>query len=198
MDNFEIPIMIFLNTAWMKHYRGITSDDRPMHGGEYVNENESGSEILNFLPFNGDLYGYVQPPRGGGSNPRGVIKIERLGAGWLDDNISGILVVWVARSDALGSVIVGWYKDATVYRAVQAPPASSNRLYEGDEIEYYVKTKEKNGILLPVKERIFQIPRGRGWMGQANTWYADQEDNRIFRSKVANYIDEYSSVIKQP
>ena len=193
MINFDIPEMIFLNTAWMKHYRGITKDDRPMHGGEYIKDNVFGSEIFNFLPYNGDLYGYVQPPRGGNAHPRGVINIERLGAGWLDDWIGGILVVWVARSEALGSVIVGWYKDATVYREVQPAPVHSNRLYDGEELDYYIKTKEANGVLLPIKNRTFQIPRGRGGMGQANTWYADQENNEIFKSKVVEYIENYAN-----
>ncbi|MFH1542896.1 MAG: hypothetical protein ABIE84_07410 [bacterium] len=190
MENLEMPQMIFLNTAWMTDYRGITREDGPMHGGEYITENEFGSEIFNFLPFEGYLYGYVQPPRGGGSNPRGIINIERMGASWLDESLNGILVIWVARSESLGSVIVGWYKDATVFGEVQAPPANSNRIYDGEGVEYYVKTKAENGFLIPASERKFKIPRGKGWMGQANTWYADQDTHGQFKRDVLKYIEK--------
>ena len=97
----------------------------------------------------------------------------------------------MARSDNLGSVIIGWYKDATVFRDLQKPPDNSNRRYKGEEVEYYVKAKEENCLLLPVDERTFEIPRGRGWMGQANTWYADQEDKGTFKSKVVNFIEKH-------
>lgn len=60
--------MIFCNTAWMRHFRGVTKQDQPIGGG---GDGVKDGEVNNFRPFHGRLYGYVAaigriegPPQG--------------------------------------------------------------------------------------------------------------------------------------
>lgn len=171
--------MIFLNIGWMKDYQGLKSD-KIIGGGEFVKKYKYGHEIFNFSPFKGYMYGYVQPIHS--------INIERLGADKKDEFIDGILAVWVSKSPLGGTKIVGWYKNATIYRKHQLAPQNSNRRYKDHELGYFVKAREKDFVLLPIDERNFDIPRGEAGMGQSNVWYADKRDPSSFKQKVLNFI----------
>ena len=118
----------------------------------------------------------------------GSIRVERLGASPRDDSIDGILVVWVAKSPSDGTVVIGWFRNATVYRARQIPPEGSGRKREGrHEWGYRIKAKEENCRLLPIEHRILGVPRGgKGAKGQSNVWYA--EGNDAFRQRVQEFI----------
>ena len=127
--------MIFLNIGWMENYQGL-GDDSIAGGGSFVQRyNESRDadscppcEIRNFQPYEGYMYGFVRVT---GRIAACSIRIERLGASRSDDFIDGVLVVWVAKSPSDGTVIVGWFKNATVYRDCQLPPEGSGRKREG-------------------------------------------------------------------
>ncbi len=107
----------------MERYQGI-AEDKAMHGGRYVEERGYGGEIFNFQPFGDKMYGFVEA----GWNPLKCINIARLGAPRSAPAISGILVIWVAKqSYGKKTLVVGWYKDATVYKERQKPPVGSNR-----------------------------------------------------------------------
>ena len=101
--------MIFLNIGWMSRYAGVRGD--PISGGQkYLARHGYGHEMLNFKPYAGKMYGTAPVPHG-------TIRLEKLGAPKGADSVDRVLVVWVARS-----LIVGWYKNATVYRHSQLPP----------------------------------------------------------------------------
>ena len=84
--------LLLLNVGWMKKYKGL-EDDELTDGGAYVGEHGWGGEILNFLPFQGAVYGYVQPPgkKQVPFNSR-IIRIERLGASAISSFVEGVLV----------------------------------------------------------------------------------------------------------
>ena len=44
--------IVFCNIAWMKHYHGITENDKPKNGGSFVTETGDAWESLNFFPRN--------------------------------------------------------------------------------------------------------------------------------------------------
>ncbi|MFM6281063.1 MAG: hypothetical protein ACKN9K_22075, partial [Dolichospermum sp.] len=71
--------IIFFNIAWMKYYQGVTKEDAPKNGGDFIEQNEYGHEIFNFLTFNERMYGYVQPS-GTGNYLERKINIDRLDA----------------------------------------------------------------------------------------------------------------------
>ena len=176
-DPFAVP-MIFLRIGWMNRYQGQTGSDQIRGGGAFVEQHGFGHEIFNFQPSEGRVYGYVQPPGSGYNQPHGpAIGIHRLGAGDADEFMSGVLVIWVATSPQGGSYIVGWYANATVYRNWQPPPANANRRYGGVDFGYYVTALSDDAVLLPPDERLFEVPRGEGGMGQSNVWYADSPEH---------------------
>lgn len=175
--------MIFMNIGWMRNYRGL-DNDKIIGGGRFVKEHGYGYEILNFKSFRGYMYGYVQSPS---------INIDRLGASQ-GDVIHNVLVIWVSTSPDGGSFIIGWYKNASVYRNIQPMPPNSERVYQKggkkESIGYYVKAKKEDCTLLPIDERVFQIHRGRKGMGQSLLWYADRDENKEFKQKVLGFIEK--------
>ncbi len=84
--------------------------------------------------------------------------------------------------------------NATVHRRWQSPPPEAHRRHEGNEFGFYVTAASSDATLLPSDERVFQVPRGEGGMGQANVWYADSPDaHRKFRSDVLSYLETRQS-----
>lgn len=171
----------------MKSYHGIIDGiDTIEGGGSYIKENKFGHEVYNFLPKNGFVYGFVQPPRST------TMHKERLGVDPKEASIDDVLAVWVAKRPTGGNVIVGWYKNATLFKEYQYSE-DLNRNYKDEKVGYNVKAKEEDITLLPIDERVFHIKRGKGWMGQSNIWYADQESNENFKKEVFEYI--YNNLI---
>lgn len=182
--------MIFLRIGWMDRYRGLASGDRIQGGGAFVALHGFGHEIFNFLPHNERVYGYVQPP-GAAHNDESdrTININRLGAKSGDDSISGVTAVWAATRPGGGTVVVGWYRNATVFRNWQKPPAGAPRSHAGIDFGYCVTASADDATLLPSDERLMLLPHGRGGMGQSNVWYADDtEAHQGIRRDVEAYL----------
>lgn len=156
--------LLFCNIGWMNRYDGSTGD-QIARGGSY-NNHSIGHEVCNFSKVNGKVYGYVQPT--------GQIAIERLGAKVKDQSVTGITVIWTAGPETGGTVVVGWYKNATVFRNSQRieTPSEIHKLNNLDS--YRIIADATNATLLPTDQRSLVIPRGvRGGIGQSNVWYAD-------------------------
>lgn len=179
--------ILFCNIGWSKEYKGITDEDPLVNGGSFVEKNGEGCEAFNFCHVNRRYYGYVFV--------NGTIHIERLdGSSKKNDFMTGVTVVWMASPpDRKGTYIVGWYKNATVYREWQYYEA----LFLGDDNPYQMVCDVADGMLLPVAERTFAIPsaleegRGKG-KGRSNIWYADSLDaQRDFVPQVTQYIEGY-------
>lgn len=179
--------ILFCNTGWMDFYKGLTNDTI-VGGGKYVDSMGWGGEMLNFKSFDNSFYGYVQPKIDRKYNNPSTIKLEKLGASETDESLSGVTVVWTATDpDNGGTYIIGWYKNATVYRHYQDPPRNSKRKYKNNSLGYFISAKNKDGKLLMKDERIVQVQRQKkNWMGQSNVWYAD--NNPEFVKVVKDYI----------
>ena len=179
-ETVYVAPMVFFNIGWMTHYHGAASDDQTLGGHAHLKTSTHGAEAYNFVPFEGRLYGYRPTGEKG-------VNIRRLGASPNDENISGVTVVWMARRpNSQDTVIVGWYRNATVHRTIQAVPAAAPAR---EWPEYMVEAAVENCRLLPVTARNFQIfsaHRVEGGFGQSPTYY-DALD--LFRTKVAAYID---------
>jgi hypothetical protein len=179
--------IVFFNTGWMDFYKGL-SNDTITGGGKYVDSMGWGGEMLNFKPFSGHLFGYVQPKIDRKYDNPSTIKLEKIGATEDDEKFDNVTVVWTATDpDNGGTYITGWYKNATVFRYYQDPPTNSKRRYKNNPLGYFVTTKVKDARLLPVDERIVQVQRQKkNWMGQSNVWYAD--NNPEFVKTIKDYI----------
>ena len=195
IDAFSVP-MIFLRVGRMEHYQGIVDGDDIRGGGAYVVEHGYGHEIFNFQQFQGLVYGYVQPTRGGHNRSgEAGINITRLGASASNESVAGVLAIWVATHPEGGACVVGWYRNATVFRNWQPPIPNLGREYAGQEFGYYVTAQSNDATRLPKDERVFSIPqRGQGAFGRSNVWYADDpKEHRDFRLKVLRYVETRKS-----
>ena len=167
--------VLFCNIGWMKNYDGIANDSIE-RGGEY-NAHSTGHEVCNFSDCGGKLYGYVQPT--------GDTKIERLGASKRDESVSGVTVVWTAGPPGGGTAVIGWYRNATVYRKAQEIPKPTARQKENGVSSFRVTALTNDAVLLPVDERLLLIPRAvKGGIGQSNVWFADGLESKPLVDKI--------------
>ena len=175
--------IIFLNIAWMKNYRGVTEDDKPVNGGKYVNDNGTAYECYNFFPVNHFCYGYFQHV-GQQLNLERVDKIAENA-----DVVQDVTIIWVANRK-----IVGWYEHAEIFRYWQSfgePTFDTNHV----DWDHWCKAREENVFLIPPENRNFDVPTaakngaGKG-MGQSNIWYADTDWAQInFIPAVEKYLE---------
>jgi len=145
------PILL-CRVAWMNRYQGIHGD-KPHALAKFVKAKGFGAEVYNFQVLNGMVYGYPEI--------RGRMSLERLGAAPADELVSGITVVWCARSRKGGVYVVGWYKNATVYRDYDLVPMPSGRRRlpgEEDACAWRISASEQDVRLVEPDDRFFKIP----------------------------------------
>lgn len=183
MNAPTVDRILFCNIGWMERYHGQQKGtDEITGGGKYVHDHGRGDEICNFVPVRGKLFGWVQPA---GEQ----IALERIGDTPDDDKLSGVTVVWTAKRKGAGTVVVGWYRNATVFRKKQKQPSPSSLHRKNKITQYRITAPAKDAVLLPVDERTCEIPRQKkGSMGQANVWYADSTLSRTIVNKVIDLI----------
>lgn len=177
--------IVFVNIGWMIKYSSVSVLDPTLGGHGYLKGNKFGHEAWNFLPNQGNMYGYV---------PRSSrINIRNLGADNESQKISGVTVVWIARSPRDKKIyIVGWYREATIYNdsdhIILRRPGNF-------DVGYQIVAPAEYAMLLPIDQRLFQIPtagsNGRGNLGQSPLWYG-RDDN--FRYSVISYIESEGKI----
>ena len=186
--------VVFFNTAYMRDYRGRWRVDVPVNGGLFISQNGWGGEVFNFQPYEGMMYGYVEPGLVERHGPQRKINISRLigpGATRAVLHVSGILVVWVARPpESHESVMVGWYENATVYRTVQHLEADPLTDIPNGSYDYFAMANESDCQLIPETDRTLTIPRGKGGLGRSNIWYADSPRGRGVKAGVIDFINK--------
>lgn len=175
-------MVIFCNIGWMERYQGLMHGDQIIGGGSFVTAEARGHEICNFAPSRKFLYGYVQTP--------GVkIDIERIGASADDESISGVTVIWTATRPTGGTAVVGWFKNATVFREYQKFPSPPAIQKQNGIDGYWISAPSDQANLLPVDERTLEIPRQvKGGMGRANVWYADKPESASIVRRVLELV----------
>ncbi len=189
--------LLFCNITYMKYYNGDDENDRPVHGGKYVDKTGDAYEKNNFREeTDGYYYGFVETKYNdgyeSGKYPK-KIHIEKINSQYKGkEYIENVTVVFCAKSDILDTtVIVGWYKNATVYR--------DRKTIHGRQ--YNIKAKVEDSYLIPVINRTYVIPRAinsdeKIGFGQSGLWYANNiEEEKIFALKVKNYIDNYTQEV---
>ena len=86
-------------------------------------------------------------------------------------------------------VIVGWYKNATVYRYRQEAE------YFGSINQFNIIAKSENAYLLPECSRTKEVPTGKDGFGERNYWYAEHYPEYI--EEVLKYIKKTEEEIKE-
>ena len=165
--------ILFCNIAWMKTYTGDPTDE-PIGGGSHPVKEEKN----NFNPFDGQMFGYV--PTGGSE----TINIARLGAVEGTGSVDGVNVVWTAtRPDQGGRVVIGWYKDATVFRKLRKHP--NGRYYHFKAAQAICHLLEPSERDLPVKTAQ-QVEGGAG----RSVWYGESPYGLKLKNRVKAFIDQ--------
>ncbi|MBE5899656.1 MAG: hypothetical protein E7279_08650 [Lachnospiraceae bacterium] len=167
--------VLYCRVGWQKFYEGYT-DDKPIGGGGY-NVYNIGHESFNFKEYDGKYYGFVQA--------NGNIAIEKIDNSLSknDEYIEDVLIVWCSKNpEKGGTFIVGWYKNATVYREHQAFPDNifGKRYLEDGDI-YNILSD--NCVCVSEERRDFPIKH----MGR-NLYYFGE---KIPVEDVLKYIEKY-------
>lgn len=169
--------LVFINIGWMVNYAGPSPADPTLGNFGHLKTHSVGHEAWNFKLLRGKAYGYV---------PRSArIRLERLGGAKGASSLSGITVVWIARNPRdKRTYIVGWYKNATVYRNEDA--IKKRRSPEFD-VYYQIEAPADGVTLLHPDARVFPIPttKEKGNLGQNPVWYGKDD---AFRESVHDYI----------
>lgn len=181
---------LFLHIGWTERYLG---DEAP-EGGHLYLKDHIGVEAENFLPHDGEMFGYApvsplakrkkgQPIDDGNRS----LNLAKLGAAG-QSQVTGITVVWTARRPQAKPVIVGVYNNATVYQFMQLLPSGRH---------YITRAKVQDSILIPAKQRFHEVLQKRkGFPGQASAWYPGQHadgEAREFLQDTARYLDSIQS-----
>lgn len=170
--------IIFMHIAWAKYYEGM-DDDAPIGAHRYL-KNGEGHERQNFKPTKGRYVGYAPVMSKS-------VRIEKLGAEVSDETVNGVTVVWTATApNNRGRVIVGWYKNATVFRHARRDKKTKFLIHAW--------TDRINGYLVPDEERMFNVPNARqktGYPGMAAIWYpelSNADDIHEFLARLRAYL----------
>lgn len=200
--------IIFARIAEMKYYRGITNHDKPYGGGSYVSNTGMAHECYNFAPVEDVVsskkfcLGFAMA-----SGTTGQIHIEKLNgceALKKEDRIEGAIVVFCATSPGSKTMrVVGFYKNATIYRNLQE--IEFNTTME-DEIycqNFSFMAEKKDCVLLPYTERHsnskWYVPangkRGASFgFGRSNIWMAS---NALNNPKLKTYVEHMIDSIER-
>lgn len=148
--------ILFARTSSMKFYRGITENDIPANGGDFVKQTGYAHESNNFRIIESEgrsiCLGFTMLA---GRNT-GELHIERIEGCSCYENaeyVDGVNVIFCAKPINGKSVrVVGFYKNARVYRY---PQYMEIERYDGTEYtqEYNFVADEKDCVLLPLTER---------------------------------------------
>ncbi|NLZ80374.1 MAG: hypothetical protein GX913_00995 [Clostridiales bacterium] len=203
--------IVFFNISYMNFYMGKENDE--MVGSfRYVKEKGDGGEKHNFAPLLVDgkevLYGFVEPGFTKGGFEKGrqrqmcIQKIKD--AGNPGEKVDNVLVIWCAKLPKTNrSIIVGWYKNATVYRSLNLLPYQEDTDRGLLEFGYWynVVADKTDCVLLPIEERKKdkwiayrkkQNPNNFGF-GQSNMWYAREESAQEYVSNIIMQVEEYNA-----
>lgn len=199
--------IIFARIADMDYYRGVTDTDKPENGGAYIRENGYGGECYNFDPINVDdkevCLGYVML-----TGTANQICLENIIGGSClskDTVAEGVIVVWCAKSRTRHTTqVVGFYKNATVYRRPQQVDIYDNDGNLCDVQQFNFVADKEDCVLLPRKERDnrskWYIPLSGNYgynfgFGRSQIWFAngkDYNENEMnFVKKMINNIENY-------
>jgi len=180
--------VLFARVGYMKFYKGPQiGDEKPIGGGSY-NDSEIGGEAYNFTEINDHVYGYFQPHM---QEPYDL-NLQRIEKDFDGDLINNVLVIWFATNPIeKGQIIIGWYKNATVYRHIQEGGNLIGREYN----HYNIKVNSNDAFLLPISNRKYPVGHNInkvkvGNPGQSNAFYQLKENGqpKNFSEEVNEWI----------
>lgn len=194
--------VLFCKISWMKYYKGVVPHkDEPRNGGSYVKEHGEGHEQFNFLPALLEdveyCLGFVETKTTSKTktNELHIEKIQGCEHLKKEEAVDDVLVIWCATADTNRASVVGWYKNAQVFRNYQFAN------FENGYVQAFnALARKEDCVLLPQDERnsnIWKSPnskKGSFGFGQSMIWYGDNENEnaRNFVSRLVENIYNYN------
>ncbi len=154
--------ILFISIPWMKYYIGEGDEEKvtPLCGYNFQNVNGyyyGDGEGLDDLPI---------------ENFEGVTKEDKIA--------EDVLVVWTSKNDVNENKVIGWYKNAKVYRSKKTTlTLDSDRI----ELNYIITAEAKESTLLPPELRLLDVKNT-----EERVWFAD--DLEMIKD-VAMYVHNY-------
>lgn len=194
------PLLV-LRVGYMERYDG---PDTITGGGAYIAANGVGGEVFNFKPSRGKCYGYAMSLHFAGVNLRRLDDTRTWSRG---DELTGVDVVFIAKRPGVGQVVVGWYRNATVFHQQyrvrrgripgMSPMEGMSADGTGTRRQFLCVASAENAFLLPEDSRTFDVPAAqaghKGFPGQSNVWYpghhSDAPGVKAFAKKLQRYIE---------
>lgn len=133
--------LMIINVPWMKYYVGEGDEEKvtPLCG-------------YNFQNVNGHYYGFNE----GIEN----IAIENFeGVNLEDEKVEGVTIIWTAKNREDENKVIGWYKNATVYRQPQSFLSLDS---ERTIFTYSFVVKAEESLLLPMELRLLDVKETEG------------------------------------
>ncbi|WP_372397138.1 DUF3883 domain-containing protein [Azospirillum sp. HJ39] len=185
IDNAPI---VLLHGIGLTRYDG-TLDGFVPGGFKFAVAHGYGHEVFNFKPYRGRCYGYMEIPGRENEDEEWIgnsLSLEKVGADRGDASVGGVLAVWTAPDpERRGRIVVGWYKNATLYRTSQTPQGqhAKARIFEEDVCTYRVSAKAEDCRLLTPEERVLLLPGGgvSDMPGRSNIFYLCDKEAPIAR-----------------
>jgi hypothetical protein len=179
----------------MNYYQGDLKNDPLKNGGTYVDENNTGLEIFNFKPIGNTYYGNVNPTHDGQINLNRIYKnIDNE-----SDCLNGVLVIWCATAPEVGTVVVGWYKNAEVFRKWEPFPENNKNFDEHRDnhiTTYRIGAQAGDVFLVNPQFRNFIIPQANGnncGFGMSHVRYTNESQCADLKSELIEYIKGFSN-----
>ena len=164
------PLLV-LRVGYMERYDG---PDTITSGGAYIAANGVGGEVFNFKPSRGKCYGYAMSRHFSGLNLRFIDNTRQWQEG---DELSGVDVVFIARRQGHGQVVVGWYRNATVFHRQYRVRRGSIPGMKETMRHFLCVADQASAHLLTEDQRTFEVPYApaghKGFPGQSNVWYPE-------------------------
>lgn len=175
--------ILFVRIGWMKYYTGSQpGDERPIGGGKY-NLTKIGEEVNNFKVSAGKVYGSFAIPMN--AEELSLYRIDPSASG---DSLKKVLLIFFARDprpDSEGQVVVGWYKNASVYSESRKSPQW-----------HYAEAQSSNAVLLPTYRRTCILPHGENAPGQSNVFFVldgnAKPKSLKWLPKVLDFVNSYA------
>lgn len=140
--------ILVLNIPFYNKYNGIEDNKLNKYDKFFKEKKGDNPEIYNFQDYNGNCYGYV-------SAKNGIVDLAKVKFKNSEDLIfKDCLIIWVSKKDKNNYTLIGWYKNAEVFKYLQKKISFPS---VGRDLYFNIKAKSKDCFLLPLEERNFLI-----------------------------------------
>lgn len=201
--------ILFCKVPWMRYYQGMAAEGSV--GDDIAFNNKHGFESMNFLPVtvmdeSGSkeselLLGYYETKAlaDGKSSQTKLQNISGCSHFTKEALVDDVLVIWCASKSGAETSVVGWYKNATVFRNYQSVPINLEDGSVQDKL-YNIIGSAEDVLLLPEAERsneIWTVPQKNSKQGDAygfyrsNVWYGDEPEAREYIKLLLCNIENY-------